>query len=843
MRQMLAKVPAALLDMSRNRNNNNNSNRRDNTSELRPTDYERSYHRTETLATAQQQPYNAMQATSTAFIPSAIKPLTNWKPRVLQHSNTLLALNVTKYVPQRFQIPLKNSPQWNGTPQAITYQFSGKWSRNTELEEYFGLTSSAMNSKYRTFIMPQILYENNQYRVKRFTEWRDWYTYHWQMSRILDIAPELAQDEEYVRDWNEMRKKVVTTFRSDFDNNEQQYLLQTIHLQHLFEPSYDKLRDLRGDKDAPDHAVQEAIKVRNIFLDQYGIDSSDFKMKLVNSNSSTGAYLIGGDGDMATAKRSNNNSNDNSNVSSNNNNSNTSGRDGAVKQSQWLTTDSIVDSKMADEYLKDQNDKDIELQAALEHHYWQEACVKGKKVGDEVFDDIIMRGDLDDDELYEKLKEAKIGQEFDSFLKMQEVELQHMQQMKQLNQEYASRQQKLMTNINVNRRKQLQMRQRMQSKVPEITLLEASDIKKFSDRLSIEEKRRVTVGAATQRKRRESRLAREVRNESKCRDREHHSQRGLKNYNDIKARMESNSKPRGVMKSATKQTHNTCKVKINAPNAKAVSDAQISDEKRFRSEMKKLQEKQQELGMDVIETKSGTVHIKPPQIEPIRPVPPTIETQQTAEKEEMIKSNLIDLVNCDNELKKQKPGMVAQRHQQVSTPLKEDNKPELRTMSQVLKNLGKEDLEKINQILGTAGGQLEQDGTVAMVGPTQTKQRIKPPKVGNEDGQQAQQQQQCVRQNDQIVPERMAVANDNGAQRRVGNNGQQAGGNIGQQGGGNIGQQAGGNNGQQGAGNVGQQGGGNGGQQGGGNGSPVCANVVGRNGAAGGNGAPANMSS
>ena len=164
------------------------------------------------------------------------------------------------------------------------------------------------------FIMPQISFEANQFRVKRFTQWRDWYTYHWQMSRILDIVPELSNDENYRRDWNEMRHKVVQTFHSDFDNNEQQYLLQTIHLQHLFQPSYDKLRDLRGDKDSAPEMIQEAQRVRNIFLAQYGFDFSDVQTKLVNQSSTTGAYLL----------NNNNNNNSNSNNSNNSSNNNSS---------------------------------------------------------------------------------------------------------------------------------------------------------------------------------------------------------------------------------------------------------------------------------------------------------------------------------------------------------------------------------------------------------------------------------------------------------------------------------------------------------------------------------------
>ena len=690
-------------------------------------------------------------------------------------------------------------------PQSITYKLQGTYSRNFDLEEYFGLVSNGMNSKYRNFIMPQMTIEGNQFRVQKFTQWRDWYTYHWQMSRILDIVPELAKDSDYVRDWNEMRSKVVKTFYSDFDNNEQQYILQSIHLQHLFEPSYDKLKDLRGDKDAAPEMIQEAQRVSNIFLKQYGFDFSDVKMKLVNESSSTGAHLL-----------DNNNNNSNSSSSSNRNNSNSnsnSSRDGrfASRGIESLTNyknDEERRERVQSELLsRARMDKDLEN--ALNEHYEETAYKKSVRFGMDSYAESYMKCDLNEDDLFEKMKQARLGPEFDTFMKEHRAEEEQMRSLKHLNEQYAKQQQQIMTRVNKNRRKKLEIRQKMERKVPEMTVLEASDIKKYSNKLSIEETRRQTIGAATQMDRQQSRVAKEVQVETQLRDKTHHSSKGLQNYNQIKQKMETDTKHTPRVLGANEEGRHKSQVRIGAPKLTvSANEADSSQEEMFKQEMEQLQRREKQMGLNTNKLNTGTVMIKPPQVQPVRPVPPTVGDEKKQQTDTEMKDKLINLINSDNILKKQKAGMVVERHQSVKTPLKQEDPAQLRTVNQVLKNLGTEDLNKINEILGTAGASLGQNGVIAAtVGPTQKQQRIKPPKVGNEMGQQQQQQQQqAVQGVVNLVPNN----NNNG-----GNGNQRQGVAGGQQVCANV---------------VGT--------------NPVCANVVGNlSGAAGGNGAPANMTS
>ena len=155
--------------------------------------------------------------------------------------------------------------------------------------------------------------------------------------------------------------------------------------------------------------------------------------------------------------------------------------------------------------------------------------------------------------------------------------------------------------------------------------------------------------------------------------------------------------------------------------------------------------------------------------------------------------------------KKSKFSMLCQ---QVATPLKENDPVQLRTVNKVLQDLGKEDLQVINQILGTAGAQLGQNGVVtATVGPTQSQQRIRPPRVPNEQPQRQQQQQQIVMGQMDLVPQNQQQVQVGADQQQVGGNARRVCANV-----------------------VGN--------------NLVCANVVGNeSGAAGGNGAPAMMNS
>ena len=301
--RLLTRVPQSLLNASRN-NSTTTTNVSENTNnnDPRPSHYQRTRGQATTCAneTKKQEPYNRSGPLS-----NRVKAISTMKPYCIDNSNVLMTVNVNKLTPGQHQIPLSSSPNWTGKPEAKSYRLKWSIAANKHLEEYFGLVPDDMNRRYTRFIMPQIYYPNHQFRVLKFNQWREWYTYHWQLSRLVDIIPELESNEEYVNDWNEMRNKIQHAFHMDFDGDEQQYIMQAISDQQFSVPIYDKIRVLKGTRDTTSHQQSEARARLEILLKQYGyslqdirsgpdLNSSNFKDNNDNSYKSTrGARKMG----------------------------------------------------------------------------------------------------------------------------------------------------------------------------------------------------------------------------------------------------------------------------------------------------------------------------------------------------------------------------------------------------------------------------------------------------------------------------------------------------------------------------------------------------------------------
>ena len=391
-------------------------------------------------------------------------------------------------------------------------------------------------------------------------------------------------------------------------------------------------------------------------------------------------------------------------------------------------------------------------------------------------------------DLLYKLQNKGMETQFSSFVDIKKQNEQKFNKLKQLNEEFTRKQKELTESISSNRRKMHQIRSDLQWEIPEISELEGDEFERYQSKFDSRKIRDQTRGAATQRvkekdivmeeltgKNENKSIENEIEMETKIRDERFHGKSGLKRYNNSKKKgleFEEKSRRRsnkGGTRSATKSRAVT--VRIKSPDSTTMRQEKGDQEQHFKREMKKLHEKEKQWGLKSNRnTSNEQIIIKPPTITPIRPVAPVFEVKNQVSDADL-REDLINIVNSDNELKKQKAGMVVERHQQVTTPLKQDSAPELRTSVEMLKKLDAADLEKINQILGQVGGKLDDNGIFGQITASQTAPRVQAPRVGNQD-QVDQQQQQQVRHSEDLVPRDVVgveagVAAGGGASRRV----------------------------------------------------------------------------
>ena len=730
--RLLTRIPQSLL----NSTNNNNQNQATATTtaqvnDPRPSHYQRTRGQSQSCEDEikKQQPYNR-----NAPLSNRLKSVARLKPYCIENSNVLMTVNVTKLTPGQHQIPLSSSPNWTGKAESKSYRLKWTIPENLKLEEYFGLVPDDMNRRYTKFIMPQIYYQNQQFRVLKFNKWRDWYTYHWQLSRLVDIIPDLEYNDDYVNDWNDMRNKVQHAFHTDFDASEQQYILQAIIDLQFSVPIYDKISVLKGTRDTTMQQQMEARSRLEVMLKQYGYELKDIP--------------TGPDLSSSNFKDSN---------------------DNTPKPSRKRYVSSRLQSRMAnseeERYLEYQNQKAEQQKRDLQEHmeHEEDLYANREKVGGP-FD----KPEIDENELLSKLKSKGMEKQINSFVEIQDKNERHYNKLNKLNEEYTRQQQKLTEQINSNRRQLHQMRPDMQWEIPELGDLERNEIKRYQSKLKTKDLQMQTRGAASQRTKTKdikmkeqnrrsysNEIENEIEMETKLRDEKYHGKSGLVRYNNsnMKGSEVDERRQRRSGRSTLKTTdkERCVSVRIKTLDTEAMANQKNDQEQYFKQEMKKLQDKERQWGIKTNDkTKDGQVLIKPPMVAPVRPVAPVFSANDEVTDAEL-KDDLINIVNSDNELKKQKSGMVRERHQQVTTPLKKDDASELRTSVDMLKKLRTEDLDKINQILGQVGGKLDLNGIFASAGPSETESRVQAPRVGNNDGGGRQLQQQA-QQNQVLVP-------------------------------------------------------------------------------------------